>query len=118
MKIQVIACLLLVGSAGVTTAQQHERQLFDFNAYQPLPSPDGKVIAYVLTGRNLRGGSGGFGRSNLETGVRFFDINGQTRQDSGIEGFLGEWLHDSSAVVEYRDWRSMGCLGRRLSKRR
>jgi hypothetical protein len=35
------------------------------NAYNPIPSPDGKYIAYVRTGWGKPGGSGGFGRSNL-----------------------------------------------------
>lgn len=105
MKTQVVACLLLVGLATFATAQQQETLLFDLNAYQPVPSPDGKLIAYVLTGRKLDGGSGGFGRSNLQSDVKFCDPSGQTLESANIEGFLGEWLPDSSAVVGYRDWR-------------
>jgi len=106
MKTQVVACLLLIGQATFATAQQQqETLLFELNAYEPVPSPNGKLIAYVLTGRKLEGGSGGFGRSNLQSDVKFCDPSGQMLQSSNMEGFLGEWLSDSSAVVGYRDWR-------------
>lgn len=105
MKTLVVACLLLIGSVGTAAAQYQEKQLFDLNAYQPAPRPDGKLIAYVLTGRKLQGGTGGFGGSNLQSDVRFCDASGQTLQGSDMEGFLGEWLPDGSDVVAYRDWR-------------
>jgi len=38
------------------------------NACNPIPSPDGSVIAYVRTGRWEKG-SGGLGRSNLRSEV-------------------------------------------------
>ena len=86
---------------------KHSRRLFSFdlNAYDPVPSPDGKLIAYVLTGRKLEGGSGGFGRSNLQSDVKFCDSSGQTLQNPYAEGFLGEWLPDSSEIVSFRDWK-------------
>jgi Tol biopolymer transport system component len=106
MKTQIVACLLLIGQATFAPAQQQqETLLFELNAYDPVPSPDGKLIAYVLTSRKLDGGSGGFGRSNLQSDVKFCDPSGQMLQSPKIEGFLGEWLSDSSAVVGYRDLR-------------
>lgn len=101
---QIAACVLLIGAVAVAAAQQHETQLFALNAYEPVPSPDGKLIAYVLTGRKVELFAG-LGRSHLQSDVRFCDPSGQTQQGSNFEGFLGEWLSDSSAVVGYRDWR-------------
>ncbi len=104
VRAQIAACLLLIGSVAVTAAQQHETQLFDFNAYEPVPSPDGKLIAYVLTGRKVEA-LAGFGRSHLRSDVRFCDASGETLESPSMEGFLGEWLPDSTDVVSYRDWR-------------
>jgi hypothetical protein len=116
MKTQIFAGLLLIGSATAISAQQRETLLFDFNAYQPVPSPDGKLIAYVLTGRKNEV-LGGFGRSHLRSDVRFCDRNGLPLQSPETEGFLGEWLSDSSDVVSYRDWkfRSVSLSGSRES---
>jgi hypothetical protein len=106
MTPQIAACLLLIGLAAPSAAQrQQETLLFDFNAYDPVPSPDGRLIAYVLTGRKLEGGSGGFGRSNLQSDVKFCDPSGQTLQNPNAEGFLGEWLPDSSEIVSFRNWK-------------
>src|SRR5215468_4596034 len=46
------------------------------NACTPIPSPDGSMIAYVLTGRWDRG-SGGLGRSNLRSQVMVMDRDGR-----------------------------------------
>ena len=104
MKTRIAACLLLIASAAATAAQRKETQLFDFNAYEPVPSPDGKLIAYVLTGRK-EDRLGGLGRSHLRSDIRFCDPGGQTLPILETEGFLGEWLSDSSDVVRYRDWK-------------
>lgn len=106
MTRQFALCLLSIGLAASSAAQrQQETLLFDLNAYDPVPSPDGRLIAYVLTGRKLEGGSGGFGRSNLQSNVKFCDPSGQTLQNPYAEGFLGEWLPDGSEIVSFRDWR-------------
>lgn len=47
-------------------------------AYNPIPSPNGKMIAYVRTGWGREGGSGGFGRSNLVSEVMVMTENGTT----------------------------------------
>ncbi len=106
MRYQVAGWLLFIGLGAYSAAQtQQETLLFDLNAYDPVPSPDGRLIAYVLTGRKLEGGSGGFGRSNLQSDVKFCDPGGQTLQNPYAEGFLGEWLPDSSGIVSFRDWK-------------
>jgi hypothetical protein len=76
----------------------------DVDAYQPVPSPDGKLVAYVLTGMK-RDGTAGMGRSHLRSNVAFADREGNHLRDPNVEGFLGEWLPDSSAISSYRDWR-------------
>jgi hypothetical protein len=83
---------------------QRETMFLDVDAYQPVPSPDGKLIAYVLTGMKMNGFAG-MGRSHLRSQVEFVDQTGKHLHDPNVEGFLGEWLPDSSAVVSYRDWR-------------
>ncbi len=106
MRFKVAACILIFGSAVVIAAdQQRERQLFDVNAYDPVPSPDGKMVAYVLTGHDPWHGSGGFGRSNLRSELRFYSPSGQTIKVLENSAFAGEWLPDSSALVAYRDWK-------------
>jgi hypothetical protein len=46
------------------------------NAYNPIPSPDGRYIAYVRTGWGRPGGSSGFGRSNLVSEVAVIEASG------------------------------------------
>lgn len=116
MRIRLVGALILVALAASRAAQKHqETLLFDQNAYDPVPSPDGRLIAYVSTGRKFRGGSGGVGRSNLQSDVRFCDPSGQTLQTPEQEGFLGEWLTGGSEVVSFRDWRFalLGLSGKR-----
>lgn len=96
-------------------APAQEKLFSDMNAYNPVPSPDGKYIAYVKTGWDRTRGSGGFGRSNLISEVQFTVIGGAVVGHTGvnslvgqefsnrIDGFLGEWLPDSSAITCYRD---------------
>src|SRR6267378_6149809 len=47
------------------------------NAYNPIPSPNGKMIAYVRTGWGRPGVSGGFGRSNLISEVAVIGDDGK-----------------------------------------
>ena len=102
MRLRVIAGVLL----GAAIHAPSQEMLFSHvNAYNPVPSPDGKLIAYDVTGRKLSGGSGGFGRSNLLSQIEFCDRNGNRLKGPDVEGFLGEWLPDSSAISTYRDWR-------------
>jgi hypothetical protein len=46
-----IAALLMFMSLGFASAQQRETLFLSEAAYDPLPSLDGKLIAFVLTGR-------------------------------------------------------------------
>ena len=101
MRLRAIAGVLL----GLAIHAHSQETLFsNVNAYNPVPSPDGKLIAYDVTGRKLNGGSGGFGRSNLLSQIEFCDRNGRRVKGPDVEGFLGEWLPDGSAISTYRDW--------------
>lgn len=84
---------------------QNESLFSDLNAYNPVPSPDGKLVAFVQTGWGGKGGSGGFGRSNLVSEAKITDANGKIVNRAETECFVGEWLPDASAVVCYRDSR-------------
>jgi hypothetical protein len=76
------------------------------NAYNPIPSPDGRMIAYVRTGRGRPGGSGGFGRSNLISEVFVVTNNGKPISEAPLtDTFLAGWTPDGTALVTYRDWR-------------
>jgi hypothetical protein len=101
---RTIAVLLFCVCADLFAVSQRETIFLDVDAYQPLPSPDGKLVACVLTGMKMDGFFG-FGRSHLRSNVAFVDQNGKHLRDANVEGFLGEWLPDSSAVSSYRDWR-------------
>ena len=101
----------------------NETLLSTDNAYNPIPSPDGRYIAYVRTGWGRPGGSGGFGRSNLVSEVVVIDENrvptaaiplermflgGENRvRPTAIplaDMFLGGWTPDGNHLVCFRDW--------------
>jgi hypothetical protein len=74
------------------------------SAYNPIPSPDGRYIAYVRTGWNRPGGSGGFGRSNLVSEVIVIDQKSVPTTAKPLEDmFLEGWTRDSSQLVCFRD---------------
>ena len=76
------------------------------NAYNPIPSPDGKFIAYVRTGWDQRRGSGGFGRSNLVSEVAVISADGALLTRSAIaDTFISGWTPDGTRLVCYRDWK-------------
>jgi WD40 repeat protein len=100
---RTVAVLLFCVCVDLSAFSQRETIFIGADAYQPVPSPDGKLVAFVLTGRSMHG-TGGFGRSNLRSNIAFADQNGKNLRDPKVEGFLGEWLPDSSAVSTYRDW--------------
>jgi HEAT repeat protein len=72
------------------------------NGTMPVVSPDGQWIAYVETGWNRPGGSGGFGASNLLSISHAVRRNGD---DDRIvsDMYLVGWLSDSSGVATARD---------------
>ena len=71
------------------------------NAYNPIPSPDGKEIVAVRTGWFRPGGSGGLGRSNLQSSVIVLDRTGRTLATL-TEGFVADWKKEG--IVSFRDW--------------
>ncbi len=99
----MLASILLLCLVAIHCSAQQEKLFSELNAYNPVPSPDGKSVALVEIGR--RPGEAGFGRSNLMTTVRFANGEGKLLGDGRVEAFLGEWLPDSSAVACYRDGR-------------
>jgi WD40 repeat protein len=76
------------------------------NAYNPIPSPDGRMIAYVRTGWERLGGSGGFGSSNLLSDVEVMDGNGVAITERPLaDGFLAGWTPDGKKLACFRDWK-------------
>lgn len=99
---RVLALAYILARASL--AQQPEKLFLTETAYDPVPSPDGKQVAFVLTGRDSTYGSGGFGRSNLRSVICFTDERGTQVHKTPSYRFLAGWLFDSSGVVSYRDW--------------
>lgn len=88
----------------ITGQASTERLLSTENAYNPIPSLDGKMIAYVRTGWDRPGGSGGFGRSNLVSEVMVIASNGNLFTTAPVsDTFLAGWTPDGKALICYRD---------------
>ena len=104
LRRRLLSAILLCLTVQASVAQR-EALFSAANAYNPVPSPDGKFVAYVQTGWNREHGLGGFGRGNLESEVLVATPDGKIVGHRKIDSFLGEWLPDSSAFVCYRDWR-------------
>ena len=103
IRLIIFSCLAVPILAGQT---QNETLLPLENAYNPIPSPNGKMIAYVRTGWGRPGGSGGFGRSNLVSEVLVVTNDGKTVTETPLtDTFLAGWTPDGTALVTYRDWR-------------
>jgi len=75
------------------------------NAYNPIPSPDGKYIAYVRTGWGEKVFSS-FGRSSLVSDVKIIDLADAASSPRTIAKgyFTAGWTPDSVDIVCYRDW--------------
>jgi hypothetical protein len=92
------------------SAQSHlaePRLLLPDNAYNPIPSPDGKFIAYVATGfgANKNGIHMGLGRASLHSDVGLLESSGKQVNASFVpDNFLAGWTADSQSLVSYRDW--------------
>jgi len=112
----LLALLLVFNARGqaqreptsTNTATLNATLFFLENAYNPVPSPDGRFIAYVATGwgDRLPGGaiSGGLGRSSLVSDVELADASGKVLFSNFCPRmFLAGWTNDSKAVVCYRD---------------
>jgi Tol biopolymer transport system component len=108
VMLRIIWILIWALSAWISPAaaqSSSEVLLSTDNAYNPIPSPDGKFIAYVRTGWGRRGGTGGFGRSNLVSEVAVISADGTLLTKSAIaETFLSGWTPDGTRLVCYRDW--------------
>ena len=77
MTRSIASTLILIVLLLVTRSQSQassETLLIPDNAYNPIPSPDGKYIAYVRTGWGRHVGISGFGRSNLVSEVAVMDV--------------------------------------------
>jgi hypothetical protein len=101
--ILVIVVILLMGP--FSSAQKIDEKLLSDreNAYNPIPSPDGKLIAYVRTGWG-RGGSSGFGRSNLRSEIAVMTTSGNMLSPTPIaSAFLFGWTPVGNNLICYRD---------------
>ena len=75
------------------------------NAYNPIPSPDGRYVAYVRTGWGESLVSS-MGRSSLVSDVKIMSVEGAaTPRTLAKEYFLSGWTPDSTQLVCYRDWK-------------
>lgn len=95
---------LMLGS--VAKAQEsHETLLSADNAYNPMPSPDGRYIAYVRTGWGERLWVG-FGRASLVSDVKVINARGAALPRILAEDFfVSGWTPDSTHVLCFRDGR-------------
>ena len=74
------------------------------NAYNPVPSPDASLIAYVRTGWGRPSGTGGFGRSNLVSEVMLMSADGRAASGGPLaDAFLYGWTSDGKNIVCFRD---------------
>jgi hypothetical protein len=97
-----LALFYSLRSAAQSTA---EVLLSTENAFNAIPSPDGRLIAYVRTGWGREGGSSGFGRSNLRSEVVVMTSTGENVSRSPVaNAFLFGWTTDSHDLICYRDW--------------
>ncbi|HXZ79698.1 MAG TPA: hypothetical protein VEG30_07195 [Terriglobales bacterium] len=100
--------MFLVLSAGtwfisaVPARLPNETLLSSENAYNPIPSPDGKYIAFVRIGWNKR--TAGLGRSSLISQTALMDPGGNlVAKQSLADSFLSGWTPDGSLLICYRD---------------
>lgn len=103
VRSSVRAHYILLTTLVFSIAATAQTQLSDENAYNPVPSPDGKKIAAVRTGWHRPGGSGGFGRSNLVSDLILLDREGHTLSSKPLaDGFVADWA--KAGIVVFRDW--------------
>jgi hypothetical protein len=83
-----------------------EELLSQENAYNPIPSPDGKLIAFVRTGWDRPNGTQGFGRSNLLSEVLVMNPEGVLVTKKPLaDTFLAGWTPDGMNLIYFRDWK-------------
>ncbi len=101
-----LALFFFLTATGLRGQAAGELVLSEDNAYNPIPSPDGKMIAYVRTGWGRPGGNGGFGRSNLVSEVAVITADGKPITPTSLtDTFLEGWTPDGRALVCYRYWK-------------
>jgi hypothetical protein len=99
----ILFFFLVVSAASAQSSR--EMPLSAETAYNPIPSPNGKLIAYVRTGWGRQGGSGGMGRSNLVSEVMIITDDGRPITASPLtDTFLAGWTDDGTKLICYRDW--------------
>jgi WD40 repeat protein len=93
----------LMSPLGVVAQSFSESLLTTENAYNPMPSPDGKHIAFVRVGWGESGVSS-FGRSSLVSDVKVMSVGGAAVPHLLAKGyFLSGWTPDSVRLVCFRD---------------
>ena len=107
-KPSIILLAMLLGCVSLVPSLEPqattEAVLSTENAYNPIPSPDGKYIGYVRTGWGRENGVRGFGRSSLVSETAIIERNGvRVAQVPRVDGFLSGWTPDSTNLVCYRD---------------
>jgi hypothetical protein len=91
---------------GQRTERMNEIRLSSENGYDPIPSPDGKLIAYVRTGWGRSDGMVGLGRSQLTSEVSVMTSAGHPVSAKPLaEAFLEGWTPEGSELLCYRDGR-------------
>jgi hypothetical protein len=101
LVLPVVTSLIL--ALGAKAQSPREALLTTDNAYNPIPSPNGKYLAYVRTGWG-EGGMSGLGRASLVSEVKFMDLEGAPSPSVLAQSFfLSGWTPDSNDVVCFRD---------------
>jgi len=101
----ILVWVLLAWISSAAAQNSSEVLLSNDNAYNPMPSPDGKFVAYIRTGWGRVRGITGFGRSNLISEVAVISADGTLLTKSAIaDTFISGWTPDGTRLVCYRDW--------------
>src|SRR6202040_3694510 len=107
-----IACAFLalflstsIFASGASPQELSKTLLSTDNGYNPIPSPDGRYIAYVRTGWGEKSWVG-FGRASLVSDVKIVNTGGApTSKTLAQDYFLSGWTPDSTHLLCFRDGR-------------
>jgi len=95
----------LILALGALAQNSSESLIVTDNAYNPIPSPDGRYVAYVRTGWG-EGLVTGSGRSSLVSDIKIVNTGAtSTPRTLAKDYFLSGWTPDSTHLVCYRDWK-------------
>ena len=104
IKTVVTVAVSLILALGTMAQSSSESLLSTENAYNPIPSPDARYIAYVRTGWGEKQFTS-FGRSSLVSDVKIMNVGGTaTTRTLAKDYFISGWTPDSIRLVCYRDW--------------